>query len=223
MVEGTKSESTRLKSGSGSLLWLAGCVVLILSYTLPPVLIGGLVNLMIKNMSLAEIVVSLSSEAAFYAGVAAFLIITDRVQRPYMQTSPRRWSLINGLRGYSLSTYIATGLKIVVPLFAVYISWSDLGLDGLITVAPILLGCLTQLVFEVSLRMYQVNRAVYYIERLVYAMGEVPKSPHLLERGDTLVGMVVILQALGLVCLWCLITFLVRLLFPCTLVVDDGK
>lgn len=87
----------------------------------------------------------------FYVGLAIFLRITDRVQRPYLQFSPKRWGLITGLRGYLTSAFFTTGLKVVAPLFAVYITWPVLRLPALVAVLPFLVGCAAQLAFETNL------------------------------------------------------------------------
>lgn len=99
----------------------------------------------------AEIVSSLTFESMFYVGLAIFLRITDRVQRPYLQFSPKRWGLITGLRGYLTSAFFTTGLKVVAPLFAVYITWPVLRLPALVAVLPFLVGCAAQLAFETNL------------------------------------------------------------------------
>ncbi|KAL8153976.1 hypothetical protein V2J09_011736 [Rumex salicifolius] len=229
MVEEGKLESAPFKRGTGSFLWLSAPLVLIMSLVLPPLLVGNAVNVMIKDAILAETVSSLSMEAAFYAGLAAFLAITDRVQRPYLQYSAKRWSLITGLKGYLSSAFFTMGLKVIAPLFAVYVTWPELGMEGLVAVAPFLLGCFAQFIFEISLkfrgsscwplvpiifegyRIYQLTKACHFVERLLYAMAGQASTAQLVERSNALVGMVVTFQALGLVCLWSLLTFLLRL------------
>lgn len=91
---------------------------------------------------------SLSSEAVFYVGLATFLLVTDHVQRPYLQFSTKRWGLITGLRGYLTSAFFTSGFKVVAPLVAVYVTWPILGLPALVAVAPFLVGCGAQLAFE---------------------------------------------------------------------------
>lgn len=99
----------------------------------------------------AEIVASLTFESMFYIGLAIFLHVTDHVQRPYLQFSPKRWGLITGLRGYLTSAFFAMGFKVVAPLFAVYVTWPMLGLPALVAVLPFLVGCAAQLAFETNL------------------------------------------------------------------------
>lgn len=99
----------------------------------------------------AEIATSLSFEAMFYFGLATFLTVTDRIQRPYLQFSSKRWGLITGLRGYLTSAFFVMGFKVIAPLFAVFVTWPVLGLPALVAVLPFLVGCLAQRLFETYL------------------------------------------------------------------------
>lgn len=91
---------------------------------------------------------SLLSEVLFYIGVLVFLLVTDRVQRPYLQFSPKRWGLITGLRGYLTTAFFAMGFKVIAPFLAVYVNWPIIGLPSLIAVVPFLFGLVVQLAFE---------------------------------------------------------------------------
>lgn len=50
-----------------------------------------------------------------------------------------------------MSAFLMMGLKVVVPLFAVYMTWPALGIDALIAVLPFLVGCAVQRLFEAQL------------------------------------------------------------------------
>ncbi|KAH9758495.1 putative ribonuclease H protein [Citrus sinensis] len=231
LVEEGKLMSAPFQEDKGSFLWILAPVVLISSLILPQMFLGNVIEDFIKDNLLMEIVSSLTFESMFYVGLAIFLRITDRVQRPYLQFSPKRWGLITGLRGYLTSAFFTTGLKVVAPLFAVYVTWPVLRLPALVAVLPFLVGCAAQLAFETNLdkrgsscwplipiifevyRLYQLSKAANFIERLMFSMKDLPRSPELLERGSAMVSMVVIFQILGVVCLWSLLTFLLRL-FP---------
>lgn len=99
----------------------------------------------------AEIVATFFSEIIFYAGLAVFLLVTNHVQRPYLDFSPKQWSLITGLRGYLSSAFFTMGLKVFAPFLAVYAVWPIIGLPAVIAVAPFLLGCAVQFAFELFL------------------------------------------------------------------------
>lgn len=62
-------------------------------------------------------------------------------------------------------------------------------------------------------RFYQLTKAAHYIERLMFAMKDLPSTPEMLDKSGALVAMIVSFQVLGLLCLWSLVTFLLRL-FP---------
>ncbi|XP_010500373.1 PREDICTED: uncharacterized protein LOC104777763 [Camelina sativa] len=231
LVEESKLVSAPFQEEKGSLLWLLAPVVLIASFILPQFFLTGAIEATFKNDTVAEIVTSFCLETVFYAGLAIFLSVTDRVQRPYLDFSSKRWGLITGLRGYLTSAFLTMGLKVVVPVFAVYMTWPTLGIDALIAVLPFLVGCAVQRVFEARLerrgsscwpivpivfevyRLYQVTRAATFVQRLMFMMKDAATTAEITERGVALVGLVVTLQFLAVMCLWSFITFLMRL-FP---------
>ena len=91
---------------------------------------------------------SFSSEVLFYVGLATFLHVADRVQRPYLEYSTKRWGLITGLRGYLYSAIFTMGLKIIAPLILLYMTWSVVRLEAIVAIAPFLVGCVAQFAFE---------------------------------------------------------------------------
>ncbi|PKI68917.1 hypothetical protein CRG98_010676 [Punica granatum] len=208
LVEEAKLESAPFMEDKGSFMWLLAPVALISSLILPQFFLVNAIEAFVKNETVAEMVTSLFFEAI-----------------------PKRWSLITGLRGYLNSVFLTMGFKVVIPLFMVYITWPVVGVPAIVAVAPFLVGCLAQLIFEKILdrkgsscwpavpiifevyRLYQLTKAAHYIERLMFAMKDLPTTPEMLDRSGALVAMIVSFQALGLLCLWSLITFLLRL-FP---------
>lgn len=83
-----------------------------------------------------------------YAGLAAFLLITDRVQRSYLHFSAKRWGLITGLKGHLSSSFFAMGLKVIPPLLVTYVTWPLIGMKALVAVSPLLVGYLAQFALE---------------------------------------------------------------------------
>uniref|UniRef100_A0A1J3GW52 Uncharacterized protein n=1 Tax=Noccaea caerulescens TaxID=107243 RepID=A0A1J3GW52_NOCCA len=231
LVEESQLISAPFQEEKGSFLWVLAPVVLISSLILPQFFLSGAIEATFKNDTFAEIVTSFCFETMFYAGLAIFLSVTDRVQRPYLDFSSKRWSLITGLRGYLMSAFLMMGLKVVLPVFAVYMTWPVLGIDALIAVLPFLVGCAVQRLFEAQVerrksscwpivpivfevyRLYQVTRAATFVQRLMFMMKDASTTVEISERGVALVGLVVTLQFLAVLCLWSLITFLLRL-FP---------
>ena len=90
-------------------------------------------------------------EAVFYIGLAIFLLVADRVQRPYLEYSSKRWGLITGLRGYRYSAVFTMGLKIIAPLILLFVTWSVIRMATIVAIAPFLVGCVAQIAFERSL------------------------------------------------------------------------
>ncbi|CAN4092799.1 unnamed protein product [Withania somnifera] len=133
--------------------------------------------------------------------------------------------------GYITSAFFIMGFKIFAPLFALYVTWPSLGLPGLVAVAPFLVGCLVQYLFERFLdrigssswwlvpiifeiyRLYQLTRSVHFVEKLMFAMSGDPVTPELFDKNGAFVALIVTFQVLGITCLWSLLTFLQRL-FP---------
>ncbi|GFQ04209.1 hypothetical protein PHJA_002564800 [Phtheirospermum japonicum] len=230
-VEESKLVSAPFKEESGSLLWVLAPVALISSLIVPQFFIVSAIEDAFKNEVFAEILSSVSTEVIFYAGVAMFLFVTERVQKPYLQFSPRRWSLITGLKGYLTSAFFIMGFKVFAPIIAVYVTWPVLGFPALVSIAPLLTGILAQYAFEKYLdkngsscwpllpiifevyRIYQLTRATNFIEKLIYGMREASVTPAVLDRTGALISMIVTFRILGVVCLWSLLTFLLRL-FP---------
>lgn len=63
------------------------------------------------------------------------------------------------------------------------------------------------------------TKALHFVEKLLFSMKDAAVSPKVLERSGALLSMVVTFQALGVLCLWSLLTFLMRL-FPSRPVAD---
>ncbi|KAK9129986.1 hypothetical protein Sjap_010473 [Stephania japonica] len=231
-IEQGKLVSSPFREGTkGSLVWVLAPVALISSLVLPQFFLSTLIEASLTDEILAEILLAFSSEAIFYFGLSIFLLITDHVQRPYLQFHPKQWGLITGLNGYLTSAFFTMGFKVFLPLFALFVTWPPLGLGAVIAVAPFLIGCAVQFVFEAYLqkresscwplvpiifevyRLYQLTKAAHFIEKLMFSMNGIAVSTKLLERRGALVAMMVCVQVLGVVCLWSLMTFLLRL-FP---------
>ncbi|WCJ23916.1 hypothetical protein M5689_005913 [Euphorbia peplus] len=230
-IEEAQLVSAPYSEDKGSFLWVLGPVALISSLIFPQFFFANAIEAFLKDPILVEIVASLSFEAMFYIGLAMFLSIADRVQRPYLQFSPKRWGLVTGFKGYLTSAFFVMGFKVMVPLLVAYVSWPVLRLPALVAVFPFLLGCVLQRVFEIRLdqrgsscwplvpiifevyRIYQLTKAAHFVEKLMFSMRGLPESAQLLERNNALIVMLVTFQFLGVVCLWSFLTFLLRL-FP---------
>ncbi|PKU69730.1 hypothetical protein MA16_Dca022685 [Dendrobium catenatum] len=245
LVEARNLVSSPFEDGKGSILWIAAPLALISSLLLPQFFINNSIEVFVKNEVLkvllsdcnltvaisTDIVTFFSAEIIFYIGLGIFLSITDHVQRPYIDFSPKQWSLITGLKGYLSSAFFAMGVKVVAPIAAVYVVWPVIALPAAVAVAPFLLGCAVQFAFELHLdkrqsscwpvlpiifevyRLYQLSRGSYFLEKLMFSMKGAQMTPKVIERGNALFSLVVLFQILAVVSLWSLATFLLRL-FP---------
>ncbi|KAK9165642.1 hypothetical protein Scep_000833 [Stephania cephalantha] len=231
-IEQGKLVSSPFRQGTkGSPIWVLAPVAFISSLVLPQFFLSTVIEASLTDEILAEILFAFSSEAIFYFGLSIFLLVTDHVQRPYLEFHPKQWGLITGLNGYLTSAFFTMGFKVFLPLFALFVTWPPLGLGAVIAVAPFLIGCAAQFGFEAYLqkrrsscwplvpiifevyRLYQLTKAAHFIEKLMFSMNGIAVSTKLLERRGALVAMMVCVQVLGVVCLWSLMTFLLRL-FP---------
>ncbi|KAE8718159.1 hypothetical protein F3Y22_tig00110017pilonHSYRG00088 [Hibiscus syriacus] len=122
LVEESTLKSAPLQEGKGSFLWVLGPIALISSLILP--------------------------EFFSYAIEAFF---KDETLAPYLQFSPKRWGLITGLRGYLSSYLVATGLKVVTPLVAAFVTWPVFGFELCFENRTGSAGCAAQHVLETIL------------------------------------------------------------------------
>ncbi|KAJ6400164.1 hypothetical protein OIU84_015753 [Salix udensis] len=150
-VEEGRLVSAPFNEDKGSFVWFLGPVALVLSLIVPQFFLGSAIEAFLKDEVLGEIVTSLSFEAMFYFGLATFLTVTDRIQRPYLQFSSKRWGLITGLRGYLTSAFFVMGFK---RLFETYLDKHGSSCWPLVPV-----------IFEVY-RLYQLTKAAYFIEKV---------------------------------------------------------
>ncbi|KAG5033910.1 hypothetical protein AAZX31_04G034400 [Glycine max] len=236
-VEEGKLESSPFEGKGGSFLWVLAPAAFIASLILPQFFVDNVVEAFLNNVILIDIVTIFSHEVLFYIGLATFLHVTDCVQRPYLQYSSKRWGLITGLRGYLFSAFFTMGLKIIAPLILLFVTWSAIRIAAFVAITPFLVGCVAQIAFEKALdnrgsscwplvpvifevyRLYQLTKAANFAEKLLFSMKGLPAGPELVERSGALFAMLITFQVLGIVCLWSLMTFLLRL-FPSRPVAD---
>ncbi|EPS72835.1 hypothetical protein M569_01922 [Genlisea aurea] len=236
-VDEGKLMTSPFREDSGSLLWVLAPAASVSLFVLQFLVVDA-VEYVYRNTVFAEILCSISTEAIFYVAVAVFLSVTDATQRPYLEFSSKRWSLITGLKGYLSSSFFVMGFKVVAPLTILYVTWPDLGSTALVSVAPFLFGCLAQYVFEQVLdrkgsscwpllpiifevyRLYQLTRATIFIQKLIYStresslsMGAAVAPAVIANRAGALLSLLATFRVLVLICLWSLLTFLMRL-FP---------
>ncbi|VFQ65702.1 unnamed protein product [Cuscuta campestris] len=230
LVEARKPEDAQLAGKTGSFRWVIAPVALISSFVLPRFFIDITID-GLRNDVLTEALTWYITEAIFYIGVGIYLSITGEVQKPYLESGAKRWSLITGLRGYSNCALFIVGFKALVPLIALYITWPALGKTALLAVAPFMFGLLVQFAYEKHLqncksscwplvpiifevyRFYQLTRAIGFVQSIMFGTQKLTMTPEiLLQRNGALVSLIVTFQVLGLACLWSFSSFLLSLL-----------
>ncbi|KAL6012458.1 hypothetical protein ACLOJK_002947 [Asimina triloba] len=205
LVEERKLVSSPFKDATGSLLWILGPISLLSSLLLPQFFLSN-IDAVFGSELLAEIIVSFTNEIVFYIGCAVFLLTTDRVQRPYLEFSAKRWGLITGLRGYLTSAFFVMGFKLFAPLLLLYVVWPVIGIPAVLAFAPFIIGCCIQTMFEAYFeksesscwplvpivfeiyRLYQLTKAAHFIQTMIVAVRSSVMTPELVERAGALVS-----------------------------------
>ncbi|KAB2030093.1 hypothetical protein ERO13_D05G200850v2 [Gossypium hirsutum] len=100
LVEESKLMSAAFQEDKGSFLWVLAPIALISSLILPQFFFSSAIEAFFKDDTLVVIIllVVLRNCVLFFLGLGVFLLVTDHVQRPYLQFSAKRWGLITGLR-----------------------------------------------------------------------------------------------------------------------------
>ncbi|KAH1065676.1 hypothetical protein J1N35_030663 [Gossypium stocksii] len=167
LVEESKLMSASFQEDKGSFLWVLAPIALISSLILPQFFFSSAIEAFFKDDTLVGILFQLylfllyilftiiENCVLFFLGLGVFLLVTDHVQRPYLQFSAKRWGLITGLRVYLSSSFFTMGFKVVAPLLAVFLTWPALGFQSLVAVAPFLIGCAAQHAFKTILDKHQ--------------------------------------------------------------------
>lgn len=159
------------QSTMGRLLWLIGPAVLVSSFILPPLYLRRIVSAVFEDSLLtgiflllpfdktakdnvtnafdflfADFLILFFTEALFYCGVAAFLLVIDRSRKssgkgPNSHTSPSQL----GQRISSVATLV---LSLMIPMVTMGFVWPWTGPAASATLAPYLVGIVVQFAFE---------------------------------------------------------------------------
>ncbi|CAK9145312.1 unnamed protein product, partial [Ilex paraguariensis] len=182
LVEESKLVLAPSAEGTGSFLWAWAPIALISSLVLPQLFVGAAIDGFFGDEIFSEIVASFASDIFFYIGLATFLFVSDRVQKPYLQFSPKRWGLITGLKGYLTSAFFTMGFKLA--------TWLNMYLRNFLISKGHLVGLSCPL-FLRSTDYISLSKATHFIEKLMFAMRGATLSPEVLERNGALVAMIV--------------------------------
>ncbi|XP_010484023.1 PREDICTED: uncharacterized protein LOC104762441 [Camelina sativa] len=218
------------KSTWGSLLWLIGPAVLVSSFILPPVYLRRIVSAVFEDSLLTDFLILFFTEALFYCGVAAFLLIIDRSRKssgfiPQNRTNPSQL----GQRISSVATLV---LSLMIPMVTMGFVWPWTGPAASATLAPYLVGIVVQFAFEQYARyrnspsspvipiifqvyrLHQLNRAAQLVTALSFTVKGAESTVNNLAIKKSLGTLLNVIQVLGVISIWSISSFLMWLSSP---------
>lgn len=207
-----------------SLLWILGPVALVSSVVLPPFLLRKLFEVVLEDSLVTDFLILFFTETLFYVGVSVFLVVAHKVQQ---STGVVTWN--SGSRvslGYKLSSYATMVLAVLLPIGAFAIVWPWTGPAAAAALFPYIAGLAVQygfeqvvqerkssvwplipIVFQVY-RLHQLNRATQLVAGLLYSLRGAEATAETLAVNGSLRTLVIVLQLLGILCLWSLTAYL---------------
>lgn len=96
----------------------------------------------------ADFLILFFTEALFYCGVAAFLLLVDHLRRPVVPVSSTYNRNLNPQLGQRISSVAVLVLSIIVPMVTMGFVWPWTGPAASATLAPYLVGIVVQFAFE---------------------------------------------------------------------------
>ncbi|MBA0720634.1 hypothetical protein Golax_008247 [Gossypium laxum] len=127
--------SAAFQEDKGSFLWVLAPIALISSLILPQFFFSSAIEAFFKDDTLVGILFQLylfllyilfttiENCVLFFLGLGVFLLVTDHVQRPYLQFSAKRWGLITGLRIHihpKDQIRLLTTLQLILQVYRLY-------------------------------------------------------------------------------------------------------
>ncbi|KAL5723875.1 hypothetical protein ACHQM5_007216 [Ranunculus cassubicifolius] len=210
-----------------NLIWFIGPSVLVASFIFPSLYLRRILSSIFEDSLLTDFLILFFTEALFYCGVAAFLVLVDRTRRPLESVSPPTQLL------HRITSVATLVLSLIIPMVTMGLVWPWTGPAASATLAPYLVGIVMQFAFEQYVkyvkspswpvipvvfqvyRLHQLNRAAQLVTALSFTVRGVEATPHNAAINSSLGTLLNVLQFLGVVCIWSLASFLMRF-FPST-------
>lgn len=232
-VPNLSKEKTRL-------FWFIGPTVLVAFLVLPSLYLRQILSTVFEDSLLTDFLILFFTEALFYGGVAIFVLLVDYVWRPLelAATKNNNWSKIQfGLRISSVTTLV---LSLIIPFVTMGMVWPWTGPAASATLAPYLVGLVVQFAFEQYARhhkspawpvipiifqvyrLHQLNRAAQLVTALSFSVRGAETTSQTLAINSSLGTLLMVLQILGVICIWSLSSFLMRFLPPSAATLDSG-
>lgn len=229
-----REENSRFTSTKGlwSLLWLLGPIALVASVVVPPFYLRKIFEAFFDEDSLlTDFLILFFTEFLFYSGVAVFLLVTDYVHRHRFQFLADKNNINNSLYGHRVVSMTTLALSVFLPLVALGLLWPWTGPAASAAIAPYLVGIIVQFAFEQYVqrkksciwplvpiifqvyRLNQLNRASQLVGGLMFSLRGAETTPQTMAINGSLTALMNLLQVLGILCLWSMTTYILRI-FP---------
>ncbi|KAJ8753501.1 hypothetical protein K2173_022742 [Erythroxylum novogranatense] len=227
-----------LQKKQSSLSWFVGPAVLVASFTLPLLYLRKILSMVFEDSLLTDFLILFFSEAFFYCGIAVFLLLVDSSGKPKEPKSSALHGTSSPLLGQRISSVTALVLSLLLPMVTMGLVWPWTGPAASATLAPYLVGIVVQFAFEQYARyrkspslhvipiifqvyrLHQLNRAAQLVTALSFTVRGAEMTSHNIEISNSLITLLNVLQILGVICIWSLSSFLVKV-FPSTRGVTD--
>ncbi|XP_055831889.1 uncharacterized protein LOC129900768 isoform X2 [Solanum dulcamara] len=211
------------------LLWFVGPAVLVASFIFPSLYLRRILSTIFEDSLLTDFLILFFTEALFYCGAAAFLLLIDRSRRPLELVSSD--SKLTPPLGYRISSISVLALSLIIPMVTMGFVWPWTGPAASATLAPYLVGIVVQFAFEQYARyidspswsvipivfqvyrLHQLNRAAQLVTALSMTVRGAEMTAQNLAINGSLSTLLNVLQFLGVICIWSLSSFIMRF-FP---------
>ncbi|PIA61809.1 hypothetical protein AQUCO_00200064v1 [Aquilegia coerulea] len=132
-----------------NLIWFIGPSVLVASFIFPSLYLRKILSSIFEDSLLTDFLILFFTEALFYFGVAVFLFLIDRSQRPLEQISSPKSSISRTAQLFHRISSVATlVLSLIIPMVTMGLVWPWTGPAASATLAPYLVGIIMQFTFE---------------------------------------------------------------------------
>ncbi|KAJ4840192.1 hypothetical protein Tsubulata_002941 [Turnera subulata] len=229
----TEVHASKVQTNQSSLLWFVGPAVLVASFIFPSLYLRKILSTVFEDSLLTDFLILFFTEAIFYCGVAAFLLLIDRLRRPLeVGSSENDDRVVAPQLGQRISSVATLVLSLMIPMVTMGLVWPWTGPAASATLAPYLVGIIVQFAFEryaryrrspswpvipiifQVYRLHQLNRAAQLVTALSFTVRGAEMTAHNLEISSSLGTLLNVLQFLGVICIWSLSSFLMKFFPP---------
>ncbi|KAJ3670723.1 hypothetical protein LUZ60_008149 [Juncus effusus] len=227
--------STSEPEKAPDLAWFVGPTVLVSFLVLPSVYMRKVLSLVLEDSLLTDFLILFFTEALFYMGVLIFILLTDhtwkiKIHSQNKSPSPNPAFLQKEPRYFRILSVATKVLNLIIPLVTMGLVWPWTGPAASATLAPYLVGLVVQFAFEQYARkmkspswlvvpvifqvyrLHQLNRAAQLVTALTFSVRSAELTSQTLAITNSLGALLIILQILGVICIWSLSSFLMRFL-----------